>query len=292
MMSDATKNTEILGHTDKNASTVFPSKKNILEAVLSDKEKIKYKKNLLKSIIEKFFNSEYLSYYCWKCWQECTDWSDLYILAKEGIIKVWCWEFNRDTFINWVYSEHDKKYLEKYKFNDSPLPLYVVNQTDSYLANDKLRKLREENPIEYLEKYTVLSYNPENKTVVSNYGKLAKSRKNVNINKDTIAGVSDAILLFRNKFIENFDKKFLNEYMSKLQKFTLEDLKRYARNSEKITDENEIAVRNIIYNKMWCIWVGAWIYTDEAIKSRYDLIKSFDTNKWEFTSIPEFSDDD
>ena len=96
MMSDAMKNTEILGHTDKNASTVFPSKKNILEAVLSDKEKIKYKKNLLKSIIEKFFNSEYLSYYCWKCWQECTDWS-LYFSKrryhKSLMLRIQSWYF-------------------------------------------------------------------------------------------------------------------------------------------------------------------------------------------------------
>jgi hypothetical protein len=56
--------------------------------------------------------------------------------------------------------------------------------------------------------------------------------------------------LFRNKFIENFDKELLNKYMSKLQKFTLEELKQYAQNSEKITDENESALRHIIYNKM------------------------------------------
>jgi hypothetical protein len=67
-------------------------------------------------------------------------------------------------------------------------------------------------------------------------------------------------------------------------------LKQYAQNSEKITDENESALRHIIYNKMWCSWSGAWICADEAIKSRYDLIQSFDTDKWEFTSIPEFTD--
>jgi len=275
---------------DKDTNQHLTLKSNELEKALKDTEKLKRKKNLLQHIIFNFFNSEMLSWYCGKGWKECTDWSDLYILTKEGIIKVWCWEFNSDTFINWVYYISDKKYSTRYKFNASPLPLYVVNQQDSYLAGDKVRSFREENPVEYLEKYTVLWYDPQEKSVFSKYSWWYQKWKKININKDTIIWVSDAILLFRNKFIENFDKELLNKYMSKLQKFTLEELKQYAQNSEKITDENESALRHIIYNKMWCSWSGAWICADEAIKSRYDLIQSFDTDKWEFTSIPEFTD--
>ena len=291
-MSTNTSKINVIKPVDKDTKQSFSLKSNEIESTLQDAEKLKHKKNLLQKIVFKFFNSEMLSYYCWKGWQECTDWSDLYILTKEGIVKVWCWEFNRDTFMNWVYSKFDKKYLENYKFNDSPLPLYVVNQSDSYLASNKVRNLREENPLEYLGKYTVLLYHPENKTVISNHGKWDEEKDEININKDTIIWISDAILLFRNKFIENFDKEFLNKYMSKLQKLTLEELKQYARNSEKITDKNESAVRNIIYNKMWCSIVGAWIYADEAIQSRYDVIRSFDTNEWKLTSVPEFGDND
>ena len=279
-------------YVNKDTKQHLTLKSNELEKALEDTEKLKGKKKLLKLIVQNFFNSDFLGYYCWKGWKECTDWSDLYILTKEGIIKAWCWEFNRDTFINWVYDRSDKKYLENHKFNGSPLPLYVVNQTDSYLAHDKVKKLREENPVEYLEKYTVLSYDPQDKSIISNYGKRNEDIEKININKDRIIWISDAILLFRNKFIENFDKEFLNEYMSKLQKLTLEELRQYDKNSKKITDENESALWRIIDIKLWCNMCWAWIYADEAIKSRYDVIRSFDTNAWKFTSVPEFSDDD
>ena len=38
--------------------------------------------------------------------------------------------------------------------------------------------------------------------------------------------------------------------MSYLQSLSVDELKQYAKNSEKITDKNEDALRNIIYNKM------------------------------------------
>lgn len=288
-MNINTSKTNISTPINENSNEDSSSMAKEIWETLQDTEKLKYKKNLLQTIIINYFNSEYLSSYCWKGWPECTDWSDLYILTKEGVIKVWAWEFNRDTFINWVYGTISKEYLEKYKFKDSPLPLYVVKQEDSYFANEEVKELREQNPTKYLEKYTVLSYNPRDKSIISNYGKWSKDKNEIHINNDSIIWVSDAILLFRNKFISNFDKEFLNKYMSYLKSLTLEELKQYAKNSWKITDKNESILRNIIYNKMWCSVVGAWIYADEAIKSRYDLIQSFDTDKWKFTSIPEFN---
>ena len=290
-MNTNTNQIDITTPLDEDKNQKFQLKSNEIETALQDTEKLKYKKRLLQSIIMNFFNSEMLSWYGWKGRQECTDWSDLYILTQEGIIKVWAWEFNRDTFINWVYGSISEEYSERYRFKDSPLPLYVVNQWDSYFASGKIKELREQKPIEYLEKYTVLSYNPEDKSVFSNFYQLPKDKEKVHINEDSIIWIYDAILLFRNKFIANFDKEFLKKYMSYLQSLSLEELKQYAKNSWKITDENEIALRIIIYNKMWCSLVWAWIYDDEAIKSRYDLIHSFDTDKWEFTSIPEFNDD-
>ncbi len=265
------------------------TKKEILKILENKEETEKYKKNLLQSIILRFFNYDWsLWRYCWKWKQECSDWSNLYILTKEWLIKVWCGEFNSDTFINWVYSRYNKGYSERYKFKDSPLPLYVVNQYHSYLANKRTQKLMEEDPQTYLEKYTTLYYIPETKKTFSKFDENFQDT-NTKINKKDIIEISDAILLFRNKIISRFDQEFTKKYMDYLQTLTVEELKTYAKDSENIKNPNEKALRNVIYKDMGCDICGSGIYSNNAIKSRYDLINSFDTNKWEFTSIPEFN---
>ena len=77
-----------------------------------------------------FWSSDYLVDYSWEWRQECTDGSDLLTIVKWNgkyyLAKLACWEFNRKTFTEWV------KRMPKLSFHKSEIPLFVVNQMDSY----------------------------------------------------------------------------------------------------------------------------------------------------------------
>lgn len=278
-------------------NTTWPNqaltKEEIIQ-VLENKGKIEeYKKNLLQSIIMNFFKCDGIpSNYCWKWRQECTDWSNLYILTKEWLIKVWCGEFNSDTFLNWVYSRYNKEYDQRHKFKECPLPLYVVNQSDSYFAKGKTQALMKNNPQTYLEKYTTLYYKPDNnlekKQVFSKFDEEDNNKK-IEINKNNIIEISDAILLFRNKIISKYNKDLLKKHMTYLQSLTVKELTKYAKQAGTIKNEEEKDLWFTLYNDMWCERCGCAIYDNDAIKSRYNLIQSFDLDKLEFTDIPELN---
>ena len=80
-----------------------------------------------------FKTGYFLSNYSWEGWQECSDWSDLFIPVKLDwkiyLAKIACWEFNRKTFTEW------SRYSPNVSLHKSEVPLFVVNQRDSYLAN-------------------------------------------------------------------------------------------------------------------------------------------------------------
>lgn len=251
------------------------------------------KKVLLSKVAQNYFENHGLSNFCWKGWQECTDWSDLYILTKEGIVKIWCWEFNSDTFINWTYSRYEKKYLTRCKLNKSPLPLYVVNQDNSYFAGPWLVNLMNSDPKGYLEKYSVLRFNPNaqewkrTSNYMDNDIELDHETERFGIDENSILSVDDTILLFRNLLFEDFDKDVVSEYMKSLQSLSFEELRDYARNAENIEDPVHKEIWYIIYNKLWWYLVWAGIYGSEAIESRKKIIDSYDTKEKKFTYIPE-----
>ena len=79
-----------------------------------------------------FWTSDFLADYSWEWAQECSDGSDLLTIVKWNwkyyIAKLACWEFNRKTFTEGV------KRMPKLKLHKSDIPLFVVNQSDSYFA--------------------------------------------------------------------------------------------------------------------------------------------------------------
>ena len=274
----------------QNQSTI---KEGTQEGIKKTLELIDSKKRLLWEIATKFFHSRYLSNYCWKGRQQCTDWSDLYILTKEWLAKVWCWEFNSDTFINGQYDRYHKEYLEgRNNFKESPLPLYVVNQTDSYLASWKLKDLMSDDPKLYLEQYSVLVFNPneEDWKKTSTYSWSNNYTEKFHIDENSISSLDDTILAFRNLYFRSFDKNILCEYMNYLQTLSIDELIDYAKNSDTIENQTHKEIWNIIYNKLWWTIVWAGIYAKEAIESRKKIIDSFDTRQQKFTHLPDFKD--
>ena len=77
-----------------------------------------------------FWTWDFLENYSWEWRQECSDWSDLLTVLKWNgkyyLAKLACWEFNRKTFTEGV------KRNPKLKLHKSEIPLFVVNQSDSY----------------------------------------------------------------------------------------------------------------------------------------------------------------
>ena len=275
--------------TSSKKSYVKPKTQIKLKEVL---DLNKERRCLLQNIAQGFFGNNFLSNYCWKGRKECTDWSNLYILTKEWLVKVWCWEFNSDTFINWVYSHYKKQYIQRYNFNKSPFPLYVVNQDDSYFAYWKLKELMDKDPKSYLERYSVLKFNPNaegwKKTSSYRWKWHAHEEKLFQIDDGDILSIDDTILAFRNACLDGFDKKIVAEYMKYLQSLTIEELTDYARNSDNIENPIHEEIWRTIYNNLW--WVLSWsaIYAKEAIESRKKIIDSYDVKQQRFTYLPEF----
>ena len=247
---------------------------------------------LLQNIAQRFFGNNFLSWHCWKGEKQCADNSNLYILTKEWLVKVWCWEFNSDTFINWVYNKYENQYEQRYKFNKSPFPLYVVNQEYSHFADWKLKEFMDKDPKSYLERYTVLKFNPNaeewKKTSSCRWKGHNYRDKRFQIDDGDILSIDDTILAFRNACFEGFDKKIVAEYMEHLQSLTIEELTDYARNSDDIENPIHEEIWHTIYNNLW--WVLSWsaIYAREAIESRKKIIDSYDIKQQRFTYLPEF----
>jgi hypothetical protein len=109
----------------------------------------------LQEVFMYLFETQYLSNYCYytKHPQQCSDWSDLYSIIKydwkDTIVKVWCGEFNTQIFnTSWI---RELKWL-----NHTPIPLFVVNQSNSYLANQHIQESRKNTPKKYLDQYAII----------------------------------------------------------------------------------------------------------------------------------------
>jgi hypothetical protein len=129
--------------------------------ITSSKEKIlsvlpKDKQLEIRNLAYKYFkSSNFIADYSWEWGQECSDWSDLYTLARFNweicLVKIAAWEFNRQTFID-GWRRHTN-------FNKSPFPLFVVNQHDSYLAFpwNMAAEIRNIDARLYLDLYAVIA---------------------------------------------------------------------------------------------------------------------------------------
>lgn len=104
-----------------------PSKDEIIR-IPEDKE------DELRDLSRPYFGIDNFPLYdfSWEWDMECTRWSNLYTIVKIDwkIYLVWIagWEFNRKTFIDGC------KYFPDATFHESEIPLFVVNQEDSYFA--------------------------------------------------------------------------------------------------------------------------------------------------------------
>ena len=118
---------QILGILKDKWIEFIPSEDEILR-LPDDKE------DELRNLSRTYFGIEVfpLCDFSWEWDMECTRGSNLYTIVKIDwkIYLVWIagWEFNRKTFTEW------SKYFPNVSFHKSEIPLFVVNQEDSYFA--------------------------------------------------------------------------------------------------------------------------------------------------------------
>ena len=149
------------------------------------------------------------------------------------------------------------------------------------------------NPKGYLERYSVLRFNPNTQEwkktsdYIDNECEHDYETERFNIDEHSILSVDDTILLFRNLLFEDFDKDVMSKYMEYLQSLSFEELTNYARDAENIENPVHKKIWDIIYNKLWWYLVWASVYGSEAIESRKKIIDSYDIKEKTFTYIPE-----
>ncbi len=245
----------------------------------------------LREVFSYLFWTQSLWNYCYytKSWQQCTDWSDLYSIIKyrweDLIIKVWCWEFNTDVFNVWWISE--LKWL-----HTTPIPLFVVNQSDSYLADEDTKELRTQKPKEYLNQNAVIIVPKWWKAYFRGYWERKQPINFWEINirdfKNTLNEWRLAILHkeFPNwqfqdciDIIEDFQKMDFDKFYNtvwKNRQFIKDD---YNKNNHKWYNMTKV---------LWCFWnmwtnrVWSWVWDIESFQSLYNLIKSFKIQEQSF----------
>jgi hypothetical protein len=235
----------------------------------------------LREVFSYLFWTENLWNYC--CYtknsQQCTDWSDLYSIIKYNwkdlIIKIWAWEFNTDVFNTWWI--HELKWL-----HNTPIPLFVVNQSDSYRADDNAKQLRNEDPKKYLDKYTVIVVYKSWKAEFRGF----KDKKDpINFGDINIKSYDNTLNEWRLAILHRvFHNWQFQESLKIIEKFQEMDFEKFYNTTYK----NPQYLNENMNKVLWCFWnmwvtrEWSWIWDIEAYKSVYNLIKSFDLQQEKF----------
>ena len=258
---------------------------NLFEA-LDYQEKIKEQQKKsdiykLREVFSYLFWTENLWNYC--CYtknpKQCSDWSDLYSIIKyqwkDLIIKVWAWEFNIDVFNTWWISE--LKWL-----HNTPIPLFVVNQWDSYLADDHVKELKNSHPKEYINKYAVIIVP---KWWKAYFRKPRDTQNSINFGDINIRDHQTTLNEWRLSILhKEFPNWQFQECLKVIEKFQEMDFDKFYNTIYK----NPQYLNENMNKILWCFWnmwvyrVWSWVWDIKAYQSLYDLIQSFDLQQEKF----------
>lgn len=226
------------------------------------------------------------NYCCYtKRWAQCSDWSDLYSIIKykwkDLIIKVWAWEFNTDVFNIWWISE--LKWL-----HTTPIPLFVVNQSDSHRWDDHKKQLKTESPKEYLSKYAVI--------IVPKWWKAYfrwhwERKQPINFWEINIRDYKNTLNEWRLAILhKEFPNWQFQECLNTIEDFQQMDFDKFYntvyKNSQYMKEDNKKG--NNMLRVLWCfrrMWVyraWSWVWDHKAYQSLYNTIQLFNLQKQSF----------
>ncbi len=213
--------------------------------------------------------------------KDCDDWSTLFTIVninwKNTLVKMWAWEFNIECF-NQKDKNKDQEHVERYKHIkwlwQTPIPLFVVSQRNSYLANEEKRKNMWVNPKKYLEDYALIVV-PKKKSAYST------DKNDVDFNKIHIPSLEEAKKKINNTIIDiNISKKnrhYLKKIMQELQSISYEEFSK--KFSNKVWNKNN--PKSQVFQKIKYLLENMIPETWNK-KQIYDLIKKYNTNKLKF----------
>lgn len=238
----------------------------------------------MTEVFKELFGTESLGDYV--CYtdenKQCSDGSDLYTLikykGKDLIVKVGAGEFNTK-----VFTTGNVKELKW--FYHSPIPLFVVNQENSYLWDKEDMLLREKNPKEYLDKYAVIVSSKGGEAIYRTPRE--RHEQKLDFNHIYIREYTDALLQWRLVLLKNtfpgdeFD--IACRMIKKLKKMDVEQFYTQIRKGRKFFSE-EMGKLIWCFRHMWVNRVGSGVGDRDAYQSLYDLIQTFDTQKQVFTN--------
>jgi len=278
-------------YTNKATNNDIKRTKNEIMLNITNFELQNRKHNtILQRIAMNYFVIDGLWYYCWKWNKQCSDWSNLYTIVydkewSQKLIKVWAWEFNVNSFINWPEDNKDLfSFTNKNLFlHKSPVPLFVVNQADCYFADNEQKNMVENDALLYLKNYAVI-ISPKAGEARYEDTLFRDEKKELDLSDIEIPNIEKAILMFRNNILNQFDKNTVNIYMEKLQWFSWKELREEI-NVQIKKDSTEKQILDKL-KSMWVLssWISVW--SELAMVSLLNLINSYDINKWEFVYIP------
>jgi len=217
--------------------------------------------------------------------KECSDGSDLSALikyeGKDTIVNLGYWEFNAKVF-------NTKNVNELKWFYMCPIPLFVVNQRDSYAGNNEYLTMKIKEPKKYLEEFAVI-ISPKWWDAYYRGYKGGKNIKKIDYNHIHVRHYEDALLSGRLAILE---KEFPNwsfmdavRILKDFQDLNFEKFYFKTYKNEKYLSENQKKLLWCLRN-MWVNRVGSGVWDRDAYQSLFDLIQSFDVQKKIFL-LPE-----
>ncbi len=250
-------------------------------SVLEEKEKLEQIQNIASIL---FNTKDWLTNACYytKLPKQCSDASTLYTIIKinnkDVLIKVWAWEFNTEVFnqedINKIeILTKPKDYLNIKWFAKTPIPLFVVNQVDSYFADDDKKLEMRNNPKQYLQDNSRIVV-PEKKKAY-----IKKNDKDINFNNINMLQTDMAIkklqtALFETKFNKK-DMETVNALMKRWKEKNLADFTSTINYFQKHAKDGEI-VDTLIY-VLENMLAEKW-----DMYEMHELVQSYNTNKKQF----------
>ena len=253
--------------TDKTAEDTF----DVLQ-----KDQVNKIEHLAKIL---FNTNDWLSNFCFYTDDpaDCSDGSDMYTIAKVNwkntAIKVWAGEFNIEVFNQKKINNHNKYNSNSFKdykyikwFSKTPIPLFIINQVDSHFANEEQKELKENNPKEYLQKYSAIVVPKKKQAYINDLNNINFNDINIQNDETIIKNLQSTII--NTKFtkkelweikhtIKDWQAKELNEFKWTINYYKKNGIK------DKLTKKLLELIEYIVQDK-------------NNINKMYDFIKSYD----------------
>lgn len=196
----------------------------------SEKIKLEQQKKQIKNIASILFNTkDWLTNACYYTNQpkESSDWAILYTIIKTNdnkytLIKVWAWEFNTELFNQENINSPSVDYKNIKWFSRTPVPLFVVNQEDSYFANEEQKLEKLNNPQKYLENHSVIVVPQKKQAYI-------KTKNNtINFNDIKILSTDDVIKQLQTALLESkFSEQDQKDIAKNLKDRKKKDIKNF-----------------------------------------------------------------